>query len=174
MQVSEIINDKSLKAKQKTEILGKCLVDNRIKMQDIIEFALTAKESAQATCIEALEFATRQNPDIANKQVLQFVSQTLTAKAPRVKWESAKVIANTAHLFTDILKDAIKNLLLNSEHEGTVVRWSAAFALAEILKLNTKYNKDLLPAIETIMNREEKNSIKKIYLHAIKIATQKV
>jgi HEAT repeat protein len=98
----------------------------------------------------------------------QFVTQALIAKAPRVKWESARVIGNTAHLFPDKLDEAIKNLLVNSKHEGTVVRWSAAFALGEILKLKTKHNASLLSAIEAICNSDEKSSIKKIYLDAMK------
>lgn len=105
---------------------------------------------------------------MANEKVLLFVTDTLLEKAPRVKWESAKVIGNIAHLFPAKLDRAISNLLSNSEHEGTVVRWSTAYALGEILKLKTKYNKQLQPAIEAICEREEKNSIKKIYLTALK------
>ncbi|GDX53125.1 hypothetical protein LBMAG27_21720 [Bacteroidota bacterium] len=97
-----------------------------------------------------------------------FVSKALAEKAPRIKWESAKVIGNIAHQFPAKLEGAIKNLLVNTEHEGTVVRWSAAFGLGEILKLKTRYNKNLLPAIDSIIQREEKNSIRKIYLEAIK------
>ena len=172
MDITALLNDKGLKPKVKTETLSSWLLDNKITVDKLTAFAETAKDPAKATCIEALEFATKQKPTIANKKSFQFVSQTLTAKAPRVKWESAKVIGNTAHLFTDKLDDAIKNLLDNSEHEGTVVRWSAAFALGEILKLKTKRNKDLFPAIEAICEREEKNSIKKIYLDAIKKTTK--
>lgn len=168
MDILSLLNDKGLKPKVKTETLSAWLIDNKITTYSLVAFAETAKDPAKATCIESLEFATKQKPTIATEKTFQFVSQTLTSKAPRVKWESAKVIGNTAHLFTDKLDEAIKNLLDNSEHEGTVVRWSAAFALGEILKLNTKHNKDLLPAVETICMREEKNSIKKIYLDAIK------
>ena len=168
MNITILLNDKGLKPKVKTETLSSWLLDSRISVDDLTAFAETAKDSAKATCIEALEFATKQKPAIANKKAFQFVTQTLTAKAPRVKWESAKVIGNITHLFTDKLDEAIKNLLDNSEHEGTVVRWSAAFALGEILKLKTDYNSDLMPAIEAICNREEKNSIKKIYFDAIK------
>jgi HEAT repeat protein len=95
----------------------------------------------------------------------------LTEKAPRVKWESAKVIGNIAHLYPDKLDDAIKNLLTNTEYDGTVVRWSAAFALGQIIKLKTKRNKILIPAIEAICKREEQNSIGKIYLDALKKVT---
>ena len=115
-----------------------------------------------------MEYATKQNPNLADETVFSFVSKTLTEKAPRIKWESAKVIGNTAHLFTENLDKAITNLLTNTEHEGTVVRWSAAFALGEILKLKTKHNTNLFPTLEDICEKEEKNSIKKIYLDAIK------
>lgn len=118
-------------------------------------FADAAKDPVKAACIEALEFATKQNPKVATKKSFEFVSQNVTAKAPKVKWESAKVIANTAHLLTDQLDEAIKNLLQNSEHEGTVVRWSAAIALREILTLRTKHNKNLLPTLEALAEREE-------------------
>ena len=97
-----------------------------------------------------------------------FVTKTLTENAPRVKWESAKVVGNIAHLFPTKLSKAISNLLTNSEYDGTVVRWAAAFALGEILKLKTKHNKDLLPAIEAICDREQENGVKKKYLDAIK------
>lgn len=170
MSIAELLNTKELKPKVKTETLSGWLIENKINADDLIAFAETAKDPAKATCIEALEYATKQNPRIANKNCFQFVTQALTNKTPRVKWESARVIGNTANLFQNELGEAIKNLLINTEHEGTVVRWSAAFALGEILKLKSKYNKDLLPAMEAICSREEKQSIKKIYLMAIKIA----
>jgi hypothetical protein len=50
------------------------------------------------------------------------------------------------------------------------VRWASAFALGEILKLKTKHNKELIPAIEAISNREEDNGVKKKYLDALKKA----
>ena len=67
-----------------------------------------------------------------------------------------------------MVTDVYRDLLENTEHEGTVVRWSCAYALGEILKLKTKNNTELLPAIKAISEREEKNSIKKIYLAAMK------
>lgn len=168
MNIADLLNDKSLKPKAKTETLSSWIINNKITVDELIEFAKKAKDPAKATCIEALEFITKQNPSMANKNCFDFVSESLQAKAPRVKWESARVIGNTAHLFPDNLNVAIGNLLINTEHEGTVVRWSAAFALGEILKLKTNLNKELIPAFEAIIDREEKNSIKKIYLDAIK------
>jgi HEAT repeat protein len=172
MDILLLLNEKSVKPKEKTEMLSAWILDGKVPISELIQFAETAKEPQKATCIEALEFATKQKPAIISEKGFQFVTQALSAKAPRVKWESAKVIGNTAHLFITGLGEAISNLRDNSAHEGTVVRWSAAFALGEILKLKTKHNDELLPALQNIADREEKNSIRKIYLDAIKKTTK--
>lgn len=160
--------DKSKKPKEKKEELSSLIINNQISTSEIIDFANSAKDPIKATCIEAYEYATKQKPEIATKELFEFAISNLTAKAPRVKWESSKVIGNTCGLFLDLLPIAIDNLLLNSKHDGTVVRWSTAFALAEILKLKTDLNNALLAAIEDIINLEEKESIKKIYIAAMK------
>lgn len=168
MDIPTLLASKEIKPKEKTEELSRLLLANEIDINDLVAFAASAKDAAKATCIEAIEFATLQQPSISNQQTLQFVIDNLAHKAPRVKWESAKVIGNIAHCFPTRLEEAVKALLANTEHTGTVVRWSAAFALGEIVKLNTPVNDDLIPAIHTICEREEKNSIRKIYHAALK------
>ena len=168
MTIEELIKDKTVKSKEKVDIISKWIIDASLPTDELIAFAEKSKDPVKATCIEALEYATKQNPNLADETVFSFVTQMLTEKAPRIKWESAKVIGNTSHLFTENLDQAIANLFGNTEHEGTVIRWSTAFALGEILKLKTKHNTTLLPALESISEKEEKNSIKKIYLDAIK------
>jgi len=168
MIFSSLFNDASLIPKERTESLGKLLLENPLIVDDLLIFAGASKDPVKATCIEALEFATAVNPGIATKTCFDFVTSALTAKAPRIKWEAARVIGNIAHLFPEQLGLTIINLLINTEHSGTVVRWSAATALGRILRLKTINNTELIPAIETIVNREEKNSIRKIYLEALK------
>lgn len=168
MEIAALLKDKTVKTKEKTELLSSWLLNAQLSLAELMDYATTAKDPDKATCIEAMEFASRQQANIIDRTGFDFVTQTLTGKAPRVKWESAKVIGNTAHLFSDDLDEAISKLLDNTEYDGTVVRWSAAFALGEILKLKTKYNTDLLPALEAISETETQNSIKKIYQQAIK------
>ena len=172
MNLTELFNDKSLKPKEKTEMLCGWLMDKKLNCADLIAFAENAKDPVKATCIEAMEYVSKQNPQFVDEKAFLFACRNLSGKAPRVKWESARVIGNTAHLFPKKLNEAIPELLTNSEHEGTVVRWSAAYALGEIFKLKSKFNSDLLPAFEAICKREEKNSIRKIYLDAIKKASK--
>lgn len=168
MDFQELINDRSVKPKETTEALSKWILNNPDKMDNLIGFAGKARDPIKGTCIEAFEFATRSNPDIATSALLDFVSHTLSGNAPRVKWESAKVVGNIAHLFPDKLDEAIKNLLVNTEDSGTVVRWSAALALGQIAKMKTSRNEELIPALESICQREEKSSIQKIYQDAFK------
>jgi len=168
MDLETLLKDKNIKPKAKTEAISQELLAGTLSFDSLISVAKTAKDPDKATCIEALEYATQTRPAIATEECLNFVSVALAEKAPRVKWESARVVANIAPLFPDKLEEAIKNLLPNSEHSGTVVRWSAALALGEILKLNTSHNVNLKPALEALCDREEKNSIKKIYQSALK------
>lgn len=172
MDIDGLLRDKDIKNKEKTETLASWLIDGKLKTEEWLYYAQKAKDPAKATCMEAMEFASKQKPAIVDLKCFDFVCASLTDKAPRIKWESARVIGNVAKLFPLKLEVAVTNLLNNTEHPGTVVRWSAALALGEILALKTKLNKDLLPAIEAICEREEKNSIKKIYAKAIKLAAK--
>lgn len=168
MTLDKLLNDKTKKVKEKVETISKWLLDGTLPMEELIVFAEKAKDPVKGTCIESIEFATRQKVTIADENLLDFVTKTLTENAPRVKWESAKVVGNIAKLFPTKLTKPISNLLTNAKDSGTVVRWAAAFALGEILKLKTKNNKDLLPTLEAICDTELDNAIKKKYLDAIK------
>ena len=167
MEIQLLLKDKNIKGKEKTQIISELLVNKKLTLDALIEVAKVSKESEKATCIEAVEYVTKSKPEICTATMIEFAAQQLADKAPRVKWESARVIGNCAPLFPGKLKLALENLLLNSEHSGTVVRWSTAYALGEIVKLKN-FQKELAPALEAIMQREEKNSIKKIYAAALK------
>lgn len=166
--INEILADKTSKPKEKTEAIAALLVSKKLSVSDLLNQAKSLKESPKATCIEAIEFVTHTDKTIVKEKDLDYIISCLADRAPRIKWESAKVIANTISLYPKKVESALPLLLTNTEHTGTVVRWSAATAIAEIVKLNQKNNETLLPTVNSIVEREEKNSIKKIYLQAIK------
>jgi hypothetical protein len=168
MDIYAVLADKQLKTKSKVEELSKMLLNEKLRLGDLIQASKDSKkDSDKGTCIEAIEFATKAKPELASLDCLKFITETLLDKAPRVKWESARVIGNIAHLYPSKLDKAIGNLLINSESSGTVVRWSAAYALGEIVKLRTKRTRDLIPAIEAIIRREDDRAIRKIYQTAL-------
>ena len=167
MTISEIFADKALKPKDKTQKLCQHLDAGEITVSDLIIFADKSKDAVKATCIESLEYLTKRDASAIDVKVLEWVVALLSAKTPRIKWESARVIGNTIALHPNIAVRAIPGLLDNDNNDGTVVRWSAAYALVEILKLKLPINETLLPTLNNIMGQEEKNSIKKIYATAI-------
>src|SRR5215212_371345 len=116
MQLNDIFQDKALTQKAKVELISNLVLDRKMDLDDLIIFAEKAQEVEKATCIESIEFATKNQPAIANEKCLKFITKSLTRKAPRIKWESAKVIGNIASIFSTKLKPAVKELLINSEH----------------------------------------------------------
>lgn len=168
MTIEQVFEDRSIMAKAKAVQIGDWLLNNELQIEELLAFAETQKAVNKATCIEALEYATKRSPEIADETVFTFVTKALEEEEPRVKWESAKVIGNVAKLFSVQLDKAINNLLVNAENTGTVVRWATAYALAEIVKLKTESNKRLLPKMEALCENEEDNGVKKKYLDALK------
>jgi HEAT repeat protein len=85
-----------------------------------------------------------------------------------VKWESSRVVANLARRFPQEAAEAIPLLLTNTSDKGTVVRWSAAFALGEIMKHNEKERKSLLARVDSILKKEKNSGVRNVYLKAMK------
>lgn len=168
MTLEETFKDKTIQAKGKVSTIGEWLTNNEMPVEELLAYAEKQKAIDKATCIEAVEYATKKVPTLADESLLDYVTKALKDEEPRVKWESAKVIGNVAKLFPTQLDKAIKNLLANAENNGTVVRWATAHALAEILKLKTDNNIKLLPKIEQLCEKEEGNGVKKKYIDAIK------
>ena len=168
MTIDQLLKDKTKKAKEKTETISNWLIIGSISAVELLAFAEKSKDPEKANCIEAIEYATKQNPTIADESVFDFATKMLTEITPRIKWESAKVIGNIAYLYPKKLKKTISNLLVNSEYNSTVVRWASAYALGEILKMETLHNKILIPTIEALLKIEENNGVRKKYLEALK------
>lgn len=163
-----LLQDATINAKAKAAQIGKWLLNKELLVDELIDFAKNQDTVNKATCIEAMEYATKKIPEIATRNLLNYATNSLKSVTPRVKWESAKVIGNIAKLFPDDLKKTVANLLANTENQGTVVRWATAFALAEILKLKTSLNTTLVAAIENIYKNEADNGVKKKYLEGLK------
>jgi len=168
MNLTALFSDKATKAKAKVSRVGNWVLNGELTVHELLAFSETQKPANKATCIEALEYATRKTPELADESVLQFVTGTLKEDEARIKWESAKVIGNIAKLFPGNLSGTIDPLLINAAHTGTVVRWASASALAEILKLKTADYKRLLPAIESLSAQETDGGVQKKYLAALK------
>ena len=168
MTLENLFEDKTIKAKAKAKQIAEWLLNNELQIDELLAYAYKQNSTNKATCIEAIESATKKSPAIADEALLEFVTKALKDEEPRVIWESAKVIGNIAKKFPNQVDKSIENLLQNTENKGIVVRWATAYALAEILKLKTENNKALLPKIERLYENEGDNGVKKKYLDGLK------
>lgn len=157
MTIEQVFQDKTTKAKGKVYTIGEWLANNELPIDELLDYADKQKANDKATCIEAVEYATKKVPNIADEKLLSYITEALRDDEPRIKWESAKVIGNIARLFPNQLDKPINNLLNNGENNRTVVRWATAYALAEILKLKAELNKKLLSRIKILCEKEEDN-----------------
>jgi hypothetical protein len=163
-----IFSDKKLKSKQRSAAVAGALTADKISTGEVVNFAEDARDADKAACLEGLELFSRDKPSKCGKVVFDFAVLQLSSKAPAVKREAARLIANIAAFHKDELGDAVDALLKNTSHEGAVIRWSAALAIGEIVKSDARLRTGLLPRLRKLIEAEEKNSIRKIYQQAIK------
>lgn len=168
MELKALLLDKGIKPSQKPVLLSGMLNENPQLVEALVEIAKESKDAEKGHCLEALEHLSMNNPALATESCFSLAVASLGSKAPRVRWESGRLIANIAATFPHRVTEAIPGLLNNTEHTGTVVRWSSAMALASILKLKLPVNETLIPSVQSIIEKEEKNSIRKIYQAALK------
>jgi len=164
--IKEIFKSKK-KPKEIVELLAEKLKRDKKLIDELIQCFENGTTAEKGNCMEAIEYITKENPGFAENS-LDFVLAHINNKAPRVKWESCRIIGNVAQKFPDEVKEAIPKLLENTKDKGTVVRWSAAFALTEIAKSSTEMQKELVPEFKKIIERETNKGVRNIYLKYLK------
>lgn len=165
--IEQILKSRS-KPKEKVDALAKEVEDNRISIKQLIDYFEIGSVSEKGSCIEAIERIARDKPEIVLSYI-DFIIDHINDQAPKVKWETARVIGNLSQKYPSEVVKAVPKLLLNTEDTGTVVRWSAAFALTEIAKNNLKLRKELVPRFKEIAEKEKNNGVKNLYVKALKI-----
>jgi len=96
---------------------------------------------------------------------------------PRVKWSVPEAIGNMAKDYPDKVVKAIPNLLKNTTDDKintTVIKWCAAFSLAEIAKHYSKTRKQLVPIFEKIIKSEKNNGMKNVYVKVLKVIGKEI
>lgn len=168
MNILEEIRRSNKKSKELNSFIAKLIVEKKPSGKDFAEALASGNNIERGTCIEALEYATKTNPNIA-KPYLPCVISCLKDKSPRVKWEASRVIGNAAKVLPKETGEAVSCLLVNTTDKGTVVRWSTAYALTEITKNNNNLRDSLLTKTNEILKKEQNNGVKNVYLKALKL-----
>jgi hypothetical protein len=134
----------------------------------LIELLQTGSDPQRGTSADVIEQVSKISPEIAAPYINDLIP-LINYKAPRVKWGIAEAIGNLSRHYPRESEAAIPNLLKNTKDSGTVVRWSAAFALSEIAKNGPSTGSELVSKIDEIVKLEQNNGVRNVYLKALKI-----
>jgi hypothetical protein len=156
-----------LKPKETIVVLQEALINGDITIEHLFEFYDQAKDPQKASCLSALAEIVQTNPEFVGKHVA-FIATQVAHPANRVSWEASEIMARVAATFPTAAISAIPALQHNALHAGTVVKWSAAYALTEIAKANSEQQKKLKPFIEKQSELEANNGVRKIYEQYLK------
>jgi hypothetical protein len=167
-KIGEILQLK-IKPKEKQTKLVEAVCQKRIPAKEFIEYFISASDVDKGTCADAMKHISKEKPEILAPYI-DTLFEYINYKLPRVKWGVPETIGNMAKDYPDKTAKAIPYLLKNTTDDKintTVIKWCAAFALAEIAKHNAKTQKQLLPFFEKIIKSEENNGVKNVYIKAL-------
>lgn len=172
MRMSDIEGILALKVKpkEKQALLVEAVVSGTVPVKEFIAFFESAKNTDKGSCADAMKHISAQKPALLAPYI-ELLSKYINHPLPRVKWGVQEAIGKLAKDYPEKAAKAIPNLLKNTTEEKentTVVKWCAAYALAEIAKHNPKVRKQLLPLFDAILAAEKNNGVKNVYLKAIK------
>lgn len=167
--IAEILQSK-IKPNEKQTKLVEAVVSGKIPVKEFMAFFESAKDTDKGTCADVMKHVSAQKPKLLAPYIDTLI-EYINFELPRVKWGVPEAIGNMAKDCPDKVAKAIPNLLKNTTDDKintTVIKWCAAFALAEIAKHNPKTRKQLVPIFEKIIKKEQNNGIKNVYVKALK------
>ena len=167
MGLDEILKSKSIKENERTEILVELITEKSKVLESIYNNLDELPEKTIASVIEAIEKANKTANIDLEERWFDFALIKLKSSSSRLVWESAQLIGNLIHNFPNRAIEAFESLLTLSTHSGTVVRWSAAFAISEIAPYIESNKQFWRNKLETAMTQESKRSILKHYINAL-------
>ena len=167
-KIEEILQSK-IKPKEKQIKLVEAVVSGKVSAKEFMTFFKSAKDVDKGTCADAMKHISVAKPEILAPHIpvlIKYVNYEL----PRVKWGVPEAIGNLSKDYPEQTAKAISVLLKNTTDDKintTVIKWCAAYALAEIAKNNSKTRKQLLPIFEKLIKSEKNNGVKNVYIKAL-------
>ena len=178
-KIAEILGSKS-KPKEKQNRLVAAVLSGEIPAGDLIAFFETANNTDKGACADAFKHISGRNPELLAPYIdllIRYINHPL----PRVKWGVPETIGILTRFFPRQTARAIPSLFKNTTDNRssidasildavntTVIRWCAAYALGEIAKFHPASREQLLPIFEQLIQSEQNNGVRKVYVKALK------
>jgi hypothetical protein len=171
MKLQEIL-DTNLKHKKKVTKITEEINNNNKLFKELIELFRSGNDVTKGTCAEVMKFISQKTPQLFLPYLDELI-EYVNYKAPRVKWGIPESIGHLAKTYPNRVAKAIPKLIENTKNKSTVVRWCAAFGLSGIAKYNIKLQDELVNKFKQIIEIEQNNGVKNVYLKTLKQITKK-
>jgi hypothetical protein len=170
MNEIESILRSHLKPKEIQAALVDGVCAGRIGAGDFVDFFLSAPDGDKGTCADVMKHVSEQHPELLEPYI-DCLIEYINYKAPRVKWGIPEAMGYLAKKYPDRVAAAIPYLLENTVENKvntTVIRWCAAFAISEIVKYNPHIQRDFVPKMKELSEKEKNNGVRNVYVKALK------
>lgn len=167
-----VMGDKSLKGIARRALIIKCIEQGELPFTVIEQCAESLSDKDLSVILEAMEELSRGSSVVPTLSWLYLAEKHINSPSNSLKREASRVVGNIAHLFPEELSDAISALKINTQNEGTVIRWAAAYALAKIVVIEQYAINSLYDFVVEVCESEQDNAIKNQYIKAIKKASK--
>ncbi|MCL2484514.1 MAG: hypothetical protein FWF00_00435 [Endomicrobia bacterium] len=170
MNIVSLLDDKSIKPVEKRKEIAESIRKKLITIKEIQKLKNALDDKKMALVLEAMEDVSSKNPEISNKDWLKFTQEFIASKSNNIKREASRIIGNTAHLFPNDLDAVIKDIMKNTKDEGTVIRWSCAYAFARIIQIPKYADSKFFDVLTELCVKEKENGVKNQLLNGLKKA----
>jgi hypothetical protein len=166
-KLQEILSSDMGHKEQVALIVEKAKGDAGVLAQ-VFELLRTGRDVDKGTAAEVMKFISKEKPEMMLPYV-DLLVEYIDYKAPRVRWGCPEAIGNMAARYPHEVEKAIPRLLGNLNDKSTVVRWCAAYALTEIAKYNQVKQAELVGVMQKLMESEQNNGVRNLYVKALKV-----
>ncbi|MBU1078656.1 MAG: HEAT repeat domain-containing protein [Spirochaetes bacterium] len=155
------------KHKEKVALILKKAEKDKKLIAQLFELLKNGSDVEKGTAAEVMKFISKDDPEMMVPYI-DVLIEYIDYKAPRVKWGCPESIGNIAKKYPEKVEKAVPKLFENLKDKSTVVRWCAAFALAEIAKYNFRQQKELAVKFNDLIKTEQNNGVKNVFIKALK------
>ena len=155
------------KPKEKCTTITKAILADPKAILELFELFQHSPDPAKGLYADVIEELSTHNPALIFPY-LDILIAHINYKAPHVTWGVQEALGNMATDYPAEVHTALPHLMKNTTHTSTVVRWCAAYAIAELTIHTTDHQDDLIRTIKKIITKEKNNGVRNVYLKALK------
>ena len=162
------LRDKSLKGVARRQAVIELMLRGEAPLALLQDLMPQLDEKNAATVLEALEEISNKKLMPLEEGYLPLVIPYIASASNSCRREASRIVGNLAATFPEEVGEAVPLLMDNTADEGTVVRWSAAYALSRIVVLPSYAQSGLYDELQQLAATETEHGVKSQYDKALK------